>query len=261
MMCDEGLKLAKAKGAGTIDVQRTMRNAQRRVIAANDKQPDRGKHATLHAPDGVHLSDLGQVAMGFAILKGLGTPAEVSWAAVDAESGAAGRCDGCEIRDVKATADGLAFTRRDEHLPLNLAPLWTLHGFYIPLGDELNRHGLTVTHLAPGRYEVEAGGRRLGTWTAAQLANGVNIASATADPWEPGGPWHAQGHIVKALTDIRDTLDFTQRDIASYLQAHPQNEALRSKAPVVEASLIELQRATARPVEVKFVVRKAAAAP
>jgi lysophospholipase L1-like esterase len=256
-MCDEGLELAKAKGAGAIDVQRAMRKVQRRAIAANDKQPDRGKHATLHAPDGVHLNDLGQVAMGFAILKGLGAPAEVSWATVDAQNGAVTRRDGCEISEIQVTAGGLAFTRLDERLPLNLAPLWTLHGFYIPLGDELNRYGLTVTHLAPGRYEVEAGGRKLGTWTAEELAIGVNIASATADPWEPGGPWHAQGHAVKALTDIRDTLDFTQRDIASYLQAHPQNQALQSKAAAVEASLIELQRATARPVAVRFAVRKA----
>src|SRR5438093_3714272 len=38
-MCDDGLALAKAKGAGTIDVQRAMRAIQRRVLAANAKQP------------------------------------------------------------------------------------------------------------------------------------------------------------------------------------------------------------------------------
>src|SRR5438445_13781089 len=43
-MCDEGLAGAKARGAGTIDVQRAMREVQRRVLAANAKEPDKAKH-------------------------------------------------------------------------------------------------------------------------------------------------------------------------------------------------------------------------
>ena len=58
-MCDEGLALAQARGAGTIDVQRSMREIQRRVLAANATKPDNEKQQ-MHVADGVHLNDLGQ---------------------------------------------------------------------------------------------------------------------------------------------------------------------------------------------------------
>src|SRR5262249_17839410 len=83
-MCDEGMELSRSLGGQAIDVQRTMRAVQKRVWAANESVPDKAKHATLHAADGIHLNDLGQLAMAFAILKGLGAPADVSSVRLDA---------------------------------------------------------------------------------------------------------------------------------------------------------------------------------
>src|SRR5690606_33086136 len=76
-MSDEALALARERGAGVIDVQRFMRAVQRRVLELNARESDPKKHSHLHVEDGVHLSELGQLVMGFAILKGLGAPAEV----------------------------------------------------------------------------------------------------------------------------------------------------------------------------------------
>lgn len=255
-MCDEGLALAKAKGAGAIDVQRLMRAVQRRVLAANAKQPDKGKPVRLHAEDGVHLNDLGQLAMGFAILKGLGAPADVSAATVDATQGALITAESCAISEIQRVDNSLTFTRTDERLPLNLAPLWTLHGLYIPFGEELNRYLLTIKNLPEGRYEMTAGGRPLGSWTATELGRGINIASATADPWQPGGPWHAQAHAVKVFTDMRDELAFARRGIDETLTSHPRLAQLQARTRALEESLIELQREMARPVPVQFVVRR-----
>src|SRR5262249_26030940 len=81
-MCDEGMALSKLLGEGAIDVQRSMRSIQRRVLLARAKDP-KGQ-ATLHAADGIHLSDLGQLTMAYAILKGLGAPADVSSLTIDA---------------------------------------------------------------------------------------------------------------------------------------------------------------------------------
>src|SRR5207247_967324 len=64
-MCDEGLALSRSLGGGAIDVQRGMRAIQRKVGAANKQTADKAKHATLHAADGIHLNDLGQLAMAF----------------------------------------------------------------------------------------------------------------------------------------------------------------------------------------------------
>src|SRR5262249_61593273 len=98
-MCDEGMELSSSLGGHSIDIQRTMRGIQKKLLAANAKVADKSKHDTLHATDGVHLNDLGQLAMAFAILKGLGAPADVSSAVIDAESAKA-TAKGCTIKDV-----------------------------------------------------------------------------------------------------------------------------------------------------------------
>jgi len=253
-MCDEGLALAKGKGVGAIDVQRTMRRVQRRVLAANAKQTDKLKWVKMHADDGIHLNDLGQMAMAFAILKGLGAPAEVSSATIDT-TGKVVASEGCHVTNILHEGDTLSFTRLDERLPLNLAPLWMLHGLYIPIGDELNRYLMTVTGLSEGRYEVTAGGRSLGTWKAGDLNRGINIASATADPWQPGGPWDAQAQAIKVFTDMRDELVFARRGLSQYLPSHPLLSELRTKADEIEKSLVAFQKEIARPVPVRFVIR------
>ena len=69
-MCDEGMELSRRLGENAIDVQRTMRGIQKKIWAHNDKLKNPAKITTLHAADGVHLNDLGQLAMAYAILKG-----------------------------------------------------------------------------------------------------------------------------------------------------------------------------------------------
>jgi len=255
-MCDEGLARARAKGAGTIDVQRTMREVQRRALASNAKEPDPKKHTRLHVDDGVHLNDLGQLAMGYAILKGLGAPADVSRATVDAHDPAAATGDGCRISAVSPDPDGVSFTRIDERLPLNLQPLWMLYGYFIPISDELNRYSLAIKNLPEGRYAISAGGRPLGAWTAAELSRGINIASASADPWVPGGPWDAQGHALKTLTDVRDELAVVRRGLDETLGAHPRVKRLETETIAIEKEVVALQRELSRPVPVRFIVRK-----
>ena len=82
-MCDEGMAIARSLGEHAIDVQRTMRTIQRTVLKANATAKPQDKQS-LHAGDGIHLNDLGQLAMAFAILKGLAAPAEVSAVSIDA---------------------------------------------------------------------------------------------------------------------------------------------------------------------------------
>lgn len=253
-MCDEGLALAKAKGAGAIDVQRTMREIQRRALAAKSKEPDGDK--PLHVKDGIHLNDLGQLAMAFAILKGLDAPADVSSATIDAANGAIVDAAGCKISAVEHSSEGVTFTRLDDGLPLNLHPLWQLQQAFIPIGDQLNGYRLVVENLPAGRYEITAGVRALGKWKASELARGLNIASATADGWQPGGPWDAQAHVLKVLTDMRDELVAAKRGVEKTMTTHPQLAALRAQAAEIEQKIVALQRAVAQPVPARFVVRK-----
>lgn len=260
-MCDEGLTLAKAKNAGTIDVQRSMREIQRRAWAANATKTAKEKAMLMHVADSVHLNDLGQMAMAFAILKGLGAPADVSTAKIDARQAQAGAGENCRISDVRRIKDGVTFTRTDDRLPFNFGPLWTLHELYIPFATELNRYMLTVTALPEGQYEVTAGGRGLGRWGADSLARGINLASATTNAWQPGGPWDAQAAALKVFTESRDNLAFARRDMEQTLASSPRTESLWHKTIDVEDNIVALQHATVQPVPVEFVIRKSESAP
>jgi lysophospholipase L1-like esterase len=254
-MCDEGLALAKAKGAGVIDVQRSMREIQRRVWASNETKTDKEKGMLMHVADGVHLNDLGQMAMAFAILKGLGAPADVSAATVSARQAQAAAGEHCRISDVRGANDGVTFTRTDERWPFNFGLLWTLDEFSIPFANDLNRYMLTVTDLPAGQYEVIAGGRPLGRWSADTLARGINIASATSDPWQPGGPWDAQAAALKVFVESRNNLASTRREMEQTLKSNPRLASLRHETISIENNIAALERAAARPEPVDFVIR------
>ncbi len=246
-MADEGLEEAKSLGAGTIDVQRGMREIQRAMWKFNAGEPDAAKHVTLHAADGVHLNDLGQLAMAFAILKGLGAPDLVSSATVDGKNGKVSATAGCRVTDIDVLPDGVAFTRNDDGLPLNRGILSGLDYRWVPVPDRLNRYELRVTNLTAGKYSVRADERSLGTLTAEQLSRGVNIASMTADAWEPGGAWDAQSDVVKELVDARDRLLFAGLLQRTYDPNDPKSGELHEAYQKLDDGLIELERKTARP--------------
>ncbi len=256
-MCDEGLAAAKELGGGTIDLQRDMRAIQRRLLEANKHlQPKESPH-TLHAADGVHLNDLGQLAMAFCILKGLGAPAEVSSAVINAKTGDSGESKGCKIDGVKQKDVVLEFDRLDEGLPLNFGLFGALQFRFIPFPDQLNRYLLTVRELPEGKYEVLADGRKLATYSHKQLAAGVNISFATSDPWQPGGPWDVQSTLVKHLTDSRSQLHLSQIQATAYITNETRLAALAADAAKVNSSLEDLQHKAAQPRKYHFEVRKA----
>ncbi|MDR3459694.1 MAG: SGNH/GDSL hydrolase family protein [Verrucomicrobiae bacterium] len=254
-MADEGMALAKSLGAGTIDISRAMREVQRKVVAANTGETNAAKLTRLHVEDGVHLNDLGQLTMAWAMLKGLGAEADVSAADVDAAAEKVIWADGCKITNLKKLADGVTFVRKDAGLPLNLGILSGLQYRFVPVPETLNRYQLAVQGLAAGRYTVRAEGRLLGTYDARQLAEGVNISSATADGWVPGGPWDAQSDAVKEVVDARDKLWMGGQVRSQYNDANPHAAALAKDFTRLDSELTGLARSQARPYPYRFEVR------
>ena len=257
-MVDDGLALARSLGADTIDLARGMREVQRRVVAANAGEKDSSKHTRLHVDDGVHLNDLGQLAMGFSMLKGLGAPADVSSVTVDAVALRALDADQCVVSGVARLPDGIAFRRLDQGLPLNLGIFSALNHRWIPIPDSINGYRLRVTGLEPGEYEVRAEGRSLGKYSAERLARGENIASATSNGWFPGGPWDAQSDAVKELVDARDKAWGGEEFRRQFNGDNPASARLRREAKAVDEALVRLARSTARPYAYRFEVRRAA---
>ncbi|HVJ84343.1 MAG TPA: GDSL-type esterase/lipase family protein, partial [Caulifigura sp.] len=258
-MCDEGMQIGRDHGAGAIDVQGEMRKIQRKIKEANDREkPEKDKEHTLHAKDGIHLNDLGQIAFAYAVIKGLGGPAEVSSASVDAKSLDV-VASGCRVSDVSTTSKGgVEFTRLDQGLPLNGETFFALNFRFVPIPEELNRYMLAVPSLEPGRYTVTVDGRTVGTFPANQLAKGVNIASSTADPWQPGGPWMAQGNILQQLTEARDKLDMTRLLTGAHLKERDLPKELAAPVATTNGQIEDMQRAIAKPRPYRFSIRKAA---
>ncbi|HEX3151597.1 MAG TPA: GDSL-type esterase/lipase family protein [Gemmataceae bacterium] len=251
-MCDEGMALARSLSEHSIDVQRSMREVQKRIAAFNEKV--KGEKSTMHAADGVHLNELGQLAMAYAILKGLNAPAEVSSMEIIVDRIPRVWCEGC-WEELANWEDGqLSFTRLDRGLPFNYGLFFGLNYRFVPVHDELNRYMLKVEKLPEGKYEITADGRGLGTFTSQQLARGVNLASATSNGWEPGGPWDAQAWALKSLTDARHELALGGMMAKAYLPDRLPRELAPGMVKTDE-ELVALQRLTAKPHPYKFVVK------
>jgi lysophospholipase L1-like esterase len=257
-MCDEGLEISRSLGGGAIDVQRTMRNINQTIWKANEGVTESAKKTTMHAADGVHLNELGQLAMAFAILKGLGAPADVSAAAIDVDSPQSVQETGCRISHVKYADGTVEFDRLDDGLPINFGLFGALNFRFVPIPEQLNRYLLTVKNLPAGKYDVLADDRRLGSYPAAQLARGVNISFATADPWQPGGPWDVQATLLKHLTDARNDITLSQALGAAYKNPAVLDPAVVSQSSDLNERLERLQRDVAHPRPYHFVVRPTA---
>ncbi len=262
VMCDRGLALARDLGAGAIDVQRAMRAIQLKVRAEAARTGKEKDKPSLHAGDGVHLNDLGQLAMAYALLKGLDAPAEVS--SVTVEAGPEPKlveARGCRVSNLGGGPDRLEFDRLDDGLPINFGTFGALQFRFVPIPDGLNGYRLAVRGLPPGRHDVLADGRGLGAFTAEELDRGVNIASSTADGWEPGGPWDAEAGILIRLTDARSELAEADRLLQLDQPNHPARAAFRDQSNQANDRLVDLQRTLVRPRPFRFVVRPAAAKP
>lgn len=257
-MCDEGMALARALGEQSIDVQRGMREIHKKVWAFNERLKDEKGKTSLHAADGVHLNDLGQLAMAFAILKGLGAPAEVSAAIVDVAEAKVVDASGCKISDLKCTPASASFRRLDDGKPINFGLFGALQFRFVPIPDQLNRYLLAVRNLADGKYEVRANERLVGTFTNKQLAAGLNIASLTPDPWQPGGPWDADATILSRLTEARSDLEVARLFTGLYLPGQANRPALEGQMSKINAALEELQRTLVQPIPYDFTVRAVA---
>ncbi len=255
-MCDEGLQLAKELGGETIDVQRSMRDIQKRVWAHNEKLPaDKQKDKVqMFVADGVHLNDLGQLTMGYAILKGLNAPPDVSSATLDAQTMKAEEALNCELSDFKRDRTKLEFSRLDRGLPFNYGLFYALNYIWVPVPNELSRYQLTVRNLPAGKYRITADERGLGTFSAQSLAQGVNLTFATENGWVPGGPWNSQANVLRELTDARHDLAASQLIARTFLKDDDLLTKLRSSEAKADNQLIEMQREVARPRKYRFVI-------
>ncbi|AWI09344.1 SGNH/GDSL hydrolase family protein [Ereboglobus luteus] len=166
---DAARAVATAEGVLFADVHTPMMDAMTRAKAAHGE-----KYAL--ARDGVHPGENGQLVMAYAFLKALGVSGDIGAYTVDYAAKRASATGGHRVINysdgllhVESTRYPFCFTGEP-----NGSGTLAMTAF-IPFNDELNRLLLVVKN-APAKTRVTWGGTQK-TFTAAQLASGVNLAA------------------------------------------------------------------------------------
>ncbi len=193
--------------------------------------------------DGFHTSPPGAMLMAHAILTQLKAPAVVSEATIltgETKGKVAGPV-GCKIEDVAGTGTSLSFTRTDDAIPLPIQKDWRPMLPYMNELKDLNVYGLTVAGLEEGKYDVTCDGVKVGTFTAKELAAGVNLGNAEA------GPLFDQGTKVLTAIDAKNKLVHQRfRGVVMANVALPPWVAKDTQAAVLKDKKAELDRLTAQ---------------
>lgn len=139
--------LAEADGLGFVDLYSPLTPILR-------NNPD-----VKFLPDRVHPRDNGHLLAAALILEAMDFPAKVGEAVFDASKGAR------------------TFTYAPTALPIPADRHYMSDDRLYPLTDRLNREIIRIKGLPDGAYRLAAGGNPIGTFSAANLAKGVNIAT------------------------------------------------------------------------------------
>jgi lysophospholipase L1-like esterase len=177
-------QLAEAYGASFVDQFHPFVAAQDKARAASPKN-------RIGGGDAVHPGPPGQALMAWAILKGLHFPTVVSNVEIDAAAKQVAKAENCKVSELAAGDGGVSFQRIDAALPFFPAEAEKINE-WLPIRDEMNRYLLKVSGLKAGRYEIRLGGTKVAEYTAAELAEGVNLAAAAL----AGGPVADQVNAV-----------------------------------------------------------------
>jgi lysophospholipase L1-like esterase len=125
--------------------------------------------------DAVHPGPSGHTLMAWAVLKGLGAPALVSRAEIDAGAQKVTTTEGCQVGHLKVADGVVSFDRTDEALPMPIDSKAEPALKLAPVLDELSRYELRVTGMPAGDYELTVDGDAAGKFAGEELGKGCNL--------------------------------------------------------------------------------------
>ena len=224
----------------------------RAFLAAQEKNPT--KAAALQG-DPVHPGPPGQLMMAAALLKALGAEPKVSTATIDADAAAthpkaAVQATGCTVTEVQAAGSTLAFDRLDECLPFPIPDDARAVLAIDPTVLALSQYLLAVKNLPAGSYTLKIDGVPCGTFSAKDLAGGVNLTALPPGGPKTPNPIAVQARAVLAAVAAKEGLVGQWRGMSQ--RAHAKNadpklmDNLMAQLPKVEAADARIREA-ARP--------------
>jgi lysophospholipase L1-like esterase len=195
--------------------------------------------------DRVHPGAGGHLLMAKALLKAWGAPAVVTDVEIDSKSATATRTDNTTV-SATSKEGGLSWDQLDRALPMPLDFKDAGVALAVRSSDverTLDQEILRVTGLAPGRYRVSIDGEEVDSFTAAQLADGINLAMLPT-------PMSRQAADVHALTVRHNNIHFARwRSVQVPLEKEdvPHKQAAMDALDQLENDLVLKQRVTAQP--------------
>lgn len=203
-------------------------------------------------PDRVHPAISGHLIMAEQLIKAWNGRPVVSAVSIDAstETPKVETSDHAKISDLKA-GNGISWTEMDDALPLPFAA-WTqgnagaLMALAIRSSDvteAINQQPLKVSGLKPGDYTLQIDSKPVGTFSAADLAQGINLATLDT-------PMAQQAAEVHSLTVAHSTIHNDRwRNIQVPLAKYnlPEAKPAMNQLDSLETALVRKQRQTAQP--------------
>lgn len=176
-----GLCAEKAKALAA-EMHCTVVDFHAPMTMLNAKIQEASPTATIVGKDRVHPGIEGHLLMAYLFLKAQGVSGVVSKVGLDAASGSVTASENCAVENVAASAEKVAFSCTANALPFPLPDKCDLTLSLVPLVNELNQETLTVTNLSAGDYTLMIDKKKVGTYSAEQLAAGVNLAENKETP-------------------------------------------------------------------------------
>jgi lysophospholipase L1-like esterase len=243
-------KLAADAGMPFADVHDPIIEVMKKAKAAN------GETYHVCGGDGVHPDNNGQLVMAYAFLKGLGLDGQIGTITVDA-AGKATASDGHKVLsseggkiEIESSRYPFCFTGDGKTPGSNRSILP-----FLPFNDELNRFILVVKGLKADKAAV-TWGKETKTFTADQLAIGVNLAAEFMDnPFSEAfqkvdqAVAKKQGFETMMIKQAYHTLDPLARDLAGDAELEAAIKTIKTRLPAKQEAMSKAVRETVVPVK------------
>jgi lysophospholipase L1-like esterase len=197
-------------------------------------------------PDRVHPGPDGHLIMAEAILKAWNAPATVTEVEINAAKKRVVNATNTEVEDLVSHAGDLTWKQTDNALPMPFDPSNPVTALVMRCSDfiqALDQEPLRVTGLKAERYTLKIDDESIGTFTPAQLAEGINLAELST-------PMSKQAMTVQTLTEKHNTVHFGRWRMIQVpltgLSAPHLQQAL-DDLNTLDGELVEEQRAAALP--------------
>ncbi|TYR37755.1 cellulase family glycosylhydrolase [Sphingobacterium phlebotomi] len=166
-------ELAKKYKLSTIDYWTILNQINLKLQETDPK-------ATVIGNDRVHPGAIGNFIMAYQFLKSTDAPEYVS--AIALEAGKLTNVRYAEVSELSVTEEIIQFKIQEESLPFPVPPNAEQALSLVPFSEEFNKQMLKISGLSDGKYSISIDGAFIGSFTAEEFSEGINLANINSTP-------------------------------------------------------------------------------